>query len=99
MAIRTKTELLDAIKNYIGNDSGDSALAIIEDVNDTVTDMETRAAGDGIDWKTRFEENDNAWREKYKARFFDPSVPPPDPQPNTDPQPVKTFDELFEEKE
>lgn len=68
MAIRTRDELFNAIKSRIGDDVSDEALALMEDVTDTLNDYETRV---GEDWKSKYEENDNAWRTRYAQRFMD----------------------------
>ena len=70
MAIKSKEEILEQINARIGEDNSDEAIAIIEDITDTLNDFETRANGDGVDWKSRYEENDKEWRNKYKERFF-----------------------------
>lgn len=72
MAIKSKEEILEQINARIGEDNSDEAIAIIEDITDTLNDFETRANGDGVDWKTKYEENDKEWRNKYKERFFNP---------------------------
>lgn len=66
--IRTKEELMTLIKEYIGDDTSDKALEIVEDISDTVDDLST---GDGEDWKGKYDELDKSWREKYKSRFFE----------------------------
>lgn len=63
MAILTKKELIERIKTYTGDRTDDETLSLIEDVTDTV------GSEDGEDWKTKYEENDKAWRKKYKERF------------------------------
>lgn len=70
MAIKSKEEILEQINARIGEDNSDEAIAIIEDITDTLDDFEARANGDGVDWKARYEENDTEWRNKYKERFF-----------------------------
>ena len=99
MAIKTKEELLTAIRDRFADDSSDETISFIEDVSDTITDLETKAAGDGVDWKAKATEIDNAWREKYKARFFagTPTEPDDDPEIIDEPKPL-TFDELFKEE-
>lgn len=97
MAVKTKAEILELIKARVGDDTSDEALAIIEDVNDTLDDYETRIADSG-DWKARYEQNDAEWRQKYKDRFFQPAA---DPEPEPEPEEVEektTFEDLFEEE-
>lgn len=67
--IRTKSELLDSIKARLGDDTSDEALALVEDINDTIDDFESKTS-DSTNWKQKYEENDSQWRQKYKDRFF-----------------------------
>lgn len=69
MSVRTTTELMDLLRNRIGEDTSDEALTLIEDFNDTLTQLEGNES-DGVDWKTKYEENDAQWRQRYKDRFF-----------------------------
>lgn len=97
MAVKTKAEILELIKTRVGDDTSDEALAIIEDVNDTLDDYEARIADSG-DWKARYEQNDAEWRQKYKDRFFQPAA---DPEPEPEPEEVEektTFEDLFKEE-
>lgn len=64
----TREEMIDRIKNRLGDDTSDEAITLIEDVADTIDAYETRLA-DETDWKAKYEENDKSWREKYIARF------------------------------
>lgn len=87
---------MEAIRGRVGDTDED--LAFIEDVTDTLSDLETRAA-DQTDWQARYEENDREWRERYRARFFNnEETPDPDPE-DPDPEEHKTptsYDELFD---
>lgn len=68
--IKTKEEILEAVKARIGEDTTDEALSFIEDITDTLTDLSEKSK-DTTDWKAKYEANDKEWRDKYKARFFD----------------------------
>lgn len=94
MSIRTKEELLESIRTHFAEDNSDETIAFIEDVTDTITDLETRANGDGVDWKARAKQIDDDWREKYKARFFSGKV---DDEPDDTPEEDKkyNFEDLF----
>lgn len=105
MAVVTRDELMERIRSRIGEDTSDEALALIEDFTDTFTDLETRS---GEDWKSKYDELDKTWREKYKARFFqkpdDKETDPEDIKEDNeedlkDESKEKSFDELFTEKE
>ena len=71
--VKTKQDLLDMIKAKIGEGTSDEDISLIEDVNDTFSDLETRISEAG-DWKAKYEENDASWRNKYKERFFTKDV-------------------------
>lgn len=70
MAVRTKEDILESIKEHFKDDTSDSTLSFIEDVSDTINDLETKAS-DEINWQKKYEDNDKQWREKYKNRFFE----------------------------
>lgn len=97
MAILTKEQLMESIKNRVGEDTSDEALAFIENVNDTIESMTTDK---NTDWKAKYEENDAAWRQKYKDRFF--NVAPPDEDDDLDPddglKKPMTYEALFKEE-
>lgn len=100
MAILTKEEFINSLKQRIGEDTSDEAIKFIEDTTDTINDLEEKAKGDGVDWKKKYEDNDADWRKRYTERFFDPDSDKSDnplnqsSQNNEDNKP-KTFDELF----
>lgn len=96
MAVRNKEEILEAIKTRVGEQTDDETISFLEDVSDTFTDLETRANGDAEVWKTKYEENDKSWRERYTNRFFS-KEPEPEPKPDPEPEVKKTFSDLFKE--
>lgn len=69
MAVKSKEDILSAIKDKFKDDTTDSTLSFIEDVSDTINDLESKASGEQ-NWKQKYEDNDKQWREKYKERFF-----------------------------
>lgn len=100
MAVRTREEILNAVKTRMGDNADDESLAFLEDITDTLSDFENKAsANSGEDWKTKYEENDKAWRDKYKARFF--STAPEekdeykDDEKDEETNAPTTFEELF----
>lgn len=105
MAVRTRDEILSAIRSRLGDDTSDDALTIIEDIDDTFKDYETRI---GEDWKGKYDELDAQWRKRYRDRFFQKAdneeTTPEDVKDDNeedlkDESKTKSFDELFEEKE
>lgn len=70
MAVLTRDDFFNRLHERIGTDTSDEALAFIEDMSDTYDNLERRANGDGVDWETKYNELDEAWKAKYKNRFF-----------------------------
>ena len=104
--IRTKEEIMESIKAKIGDSTEDADLALLEDITDTFSDYDKRIAESG-DWKTKYEENDKSWRQKYKDRFSNPEVDKQlekekekEEEIEKGEEPKKlSFDNLFETKE
>ena len=69
MAIRTKDEILEAVKARIGEDNSDDTIAFLEDITDTLNEYEDKTKAN-TDWKAKYEENDKEWRKRYTDRFF-----------------------------
>lgn len=97
MAVRTREEILNSIRARIGDDTSDEAISLVEDVADTLTDMENRANGDGVNWRERYEQNDKEWRAKYRDRFFGKADDNDDNKFDDDVKKPMTYEELFKE--
>lgn len=65
MAVKTVDEIMAKVRERIGEDDSDEAIGFIEDISDTLESFSNTE-----DWKTKYEENDKKWREKYRDRFF-----------------------------
>lgn len=65
MAVKTVDEIMTKVREIIGEDDSDEAIGFIEDISDTLESF-----SNAEDWKTKYEENDKKWREKYRDRFF-----------------------------
>ena len=105
MAVLSHDDFMNAVKGLAGDSADDNTLTMIENFTDTFNDLEARAS-DTTDWKTKYEQNDNEWREKYKARFFEGSAGTDSETPmkeqkkdNTDDGKEISFDDLFKERE
>lgn len=96
MSVKSKTEILDAIKEKFGDDTSDSTLSFLEDVSDTFEDLESKSK-DSTDWKAKYEENDKTWRQKYHDRFFNngDNDNDNDNDDNDEGDAPKSFDDLF----
>lgn len=96
MSVKSREELLESIRARFGEQTDDEAISFLEDVTDTLTDLETRANGNGEDWEQRYKDNDAEWRKKYTERFFSSEpIEPTDPKPKVDEMKPKTFEDLF----
>lgn len=96
MSVKTREEILETIRTRVGDQTDDETISFLEDVTDTLTDLETRANGDGENWEQRYKDNDAEWRKKYKERFFS-SEPdePKEPKQEEEEERPKTFEDLF----
>lgn len=98
MAILKKEELLQLVQSKL-TDSDDD-LTLLENITDTINELSKE---EQEDWKTKYEENDKQWRERYKARFSEPStkqsveekVATPEPEDDTPKSAGITIEELF----
>ena len=101
MAVKTKTDILNSLKEIIGDSTEDNALSLIEDVTDTFDDFEKKTQ-DNTNWEQKYKENDEAWKKKYKDRFFSSNDDNDDNDSNDDKDETvekpKTYENLFESK-
>ena len=86
MAKRTFAELVEQIKTYTGDRDDDETLSLMEDINDTLNNE--------TDWQAKYNENDKAWRAKYKQRFETGNVDEQDEPDEPEEKPM-TFEQLF----
>lgn len=101
MAVRTREEILEAIRSRIGEDTSDESISLLEDITDTMEDYETRVS-DKTDWKNKYDELDATWRRKYIERFSGKTgedVKNEQEEQIKDDSEPRTFDELFTERE
>lgn len=105
MAVLSRDDFMSAVKGLAGDNADDNTLTMIENFTDTFKDLERRA-NDTTNWKSKYEQNDNEWREKYKARFFEgnagtdsATVIEEQKEDITDDGKDISFDDLFKERE
>ena len=96
MAIKTKDELIKSLNAVLGDNASDEALALMEDVSDTLDD---NAAKGAVDWEQKYRENDAAWRARYRDRFMgNQNDKEPDLIDPPDPDSRPTYSNLFKEE-
>lgn len=91
MAVKTVDEIMAKVRERIGEDDSDEAIGFIEDISDTLESF-----SNAEDWKTKFEENDKKWREKYRDRFFTSKEEVEDDIEEPEEKEKKKFEDLFE---
>ena len=64
--VKTKDEILAEIKAYIGDRTDDETVSLVENLTDTLSDMEKNGNAEA-----RVKEVDDMWRKKYMERFFE----------------------------
>lgn len=69
MAVRSREEIIAQVRARVGEQTDDETIAFLEDITDTLSDLETKAKGDGTDWKAKYEENDAEWRKNILNAF------------------------------
>lgn len=93
--VKPVDEIMQALNTALGEGTSDETLSLLEDVKDTLD-----AGADNVDWKKKYEQNDEEWRQRYRNRFTqggDPEQEQPD-KPSEEPETHKlTFENLFKE--
>lgn len=95
MAKLSKDELIEKVKQYVGDRTDDETIEILEDISDSID------SSDADEWRHKFEENDKMWRDKYISRFLDKKEDELDTptEREEEEKEYNSFDDLFEEEE
>jgi hypothetical protein len=91
MSVKTIDEIMTKVREIIGEDDSDGAIEFVEDISDTLESFSNVE-----DWKTKYEENDKKWREKYRDRFFTSKEVEEDDIEEPEEKEKKKFEDLFE---
>ena len=89
MSIKSIDEILNAVKERIGNDTSDSAISFVEDISDTFNSLSEQE-----NWKQKYEQNDSEWRKKYRDRFLSGESSSHDDDSGDTNEPL-TYEKLF----
>lgn len=95
MAKLSKDELIEKVRQYVGDRTDDETIEIIEDISDSVD------SSDADEWKQKYEDNDKMWRDKYISRFVEKKEDEPDTpaEQGEEEKEYNSFEDLFEEEE
>ena len=96
MAVLSREDLMKRLNEALGEDADVSIMEDVADTYDAIADH-----SDADEWERRYNENEAAWRKRYRDRF-EFGTPDSGAMNNTDDTEdeeeeikVKTFDELF----
>lgn len=82
MSVLTSEEFRNTVEKIVGDNLSDENLKIMEDLTDTYNDLQSTIT-EQSDYKTKYEENDKQWREKYASRFLEGGTYVEDNTPST----------------
>lgn len=89
MSVKSIDEILNAVKERIGDDTSDSAISFVEDISDTLNSLSEQE-----NWKQKYEQNDSEWRKKYRDRFLSGESSSGDDDSGDENEPL-TYEKLF----
>lgn len=94
MAVLSREDLMKRLNEALGEDADVSIMEDVADTYDSVADH-----SDAEEWERKYNENEAAWRKRYRDRFESgtPDSDRKDPEDDSQEEEikVKTFDELF----
>ena len=94
MAVLSREDLMKRLNEALGEDADVSIMEDVADTYDAVADH-----SDADEWERKYNENEAAWRKRYRDRFESGTPDPTETNTEDEPQEeeikVKTFDELF----
>lgn len=70
MAVLSKEEYFERLSKRLGDDTSDEAMKDIEDFTDTYNSITQRAVGDTEEYQRGYQDSEEKWKKRYKARFF-----------------------------
>ena len=95
MAVLSKDELVEKVRQYVGDRTDDKSIEILEDISDSIRSY------DADEWKQKYEENDKMWRDRYISRFVEKKEDELDTpaEHEEEEKEYNSFEDLFEEEE
>lgn len=70
MPFLNREDFFASVRGVVGDKDDPDTIKFLEDMTDTYNAFEKGTAGDGIDWKQKYEDNDKAWAKRYRNRFM-----------------------------
>lgn len=97
MAMRTDSELLQAIGDALPDATTDEAIALLTDVRDTLSGNANSAQLER-DYQQRIDELDSSWRKKFKETFYAPVDESRRKKDEEKAKPKTRYEDLFKEE-
>ena len=88
--VKSVVELLDIVRQRIGDSTDDADISFIEDISDTLN-----AAN--LEEVERLKSENEELRKKYRDRFFEKKVDEPEELEEPEEAEKRTFEDLFKE--
>ena len=88
--VRSVEEIMNIVRQRIGDSTEDSDISFIEDISDTLN------AGNSEELEKLKSENEEL-RKKYRDRFFEKNVEEPEEPEEPEEAEKRTFEDLFKE--
>ena len=94
--VKTKDEIMEEIRAYIGDRSDDQTIALVENISDTIDDYAAHG-----DYDNKLMAVEEAWRRKYIDRFMNGGENKSDVETTEDEEKTEeiTIDDLYTESE
>ena len=94
--VKTKDEIMEEIRTYIGDRSDDQTISLIENISDTLDDYAAHG-----DYDEKLKDVEAEWRRKYIDRFMNGGENKPDDEITEDEEKTEdiTIDDLYIESE
>lgn len=97
--VKTKDEIMEEVRTYIGDRSDDQTIALVENISDTIDDYAAHG-----DYDKKLMAVEEAWRRKYIDRFMNGGENKSDVEVETtdeekDKSEEITIDDLYTKKE
>ena len=68
--ILNRDDFFSRVNSIVGERTDEESIKFIEDMSDTYNSLEQSAQQSGGEWEQKYHDLDEAWKEKYKSRFF-----------------------------
>lgn len=90
MAVKTRDEIMSRLNEVFGENDSDDVLEIMTDISDTLGNQSDAQRISELE--NQLDEQDKAWRKKYRDAFLNGTDEPDEPE---EPRKPRRFEDLF----